>query len=156
MIFDANERLLLGELADVLIPAGDGFPSASEAGVSRVGLDQVLAFRPDLVGGLKRLIAAARGQSPVEFVAELRRTDPPGFALLTEFVPGAYFLNPQVREKLGYAGQGARPIDPRPDYLDDGLLRSVIDRGHIYRPTPESRDSVAFDGKAGAQASSKN
>jgi hypothetical protein len=136
MNFDANERELVGKLADVLVPASEGFPSASDAGVTGAGLDQVLSFRPDLAGGLKRLIVAARGRPAAEFVAELQRNDSMGFALLAEFVPGAYFLNPTVREKLGYAGQTPRPIDPHPDYLDDGLLQSVIDRGPIYRSTP--------------------
>jgi len=150
MSFDANERQMIGELADVLIPAGDGFPSASQAGVASAGLDQVLSFRPDLADALKRLSAAARGRSPAEFVAELQRNDPAGFTLLAEFVPGAYFLNSDVREKLGYAGQGARPIDPRPDYLNDGLLQSVIDRGPIYRPTPGSRGTAVSEGPAAA------
>ena len=136
MNFDANERELVGKLADVLVPASEGFPSASDAGVTGAGLDQVLSFRPDLADGLKRLLVAARGRPAAEFVAELQRNDSMGFALLAEFVPGAYFLNPTVREKLGYAGQTPRPIDPHPDYLDDGLLQSVIDRGPIYRSTP--------------------
>ena len=136
MNFDSQERAVLAELADVLIPAGEGFPSASAAGVARDGLDHVLSFRPDLADGLKRLIAAARRRPAAAFVAELQRSDPAGFALLAEFVPGAYFLNPRVREALGYTGQKARPIDPRSDHLDDGLLQSVIDRGPIHRPTP--------------------
>jgi hypothetical protein len=134
--FDSQERAVLSDLADVLIPAGEGVPSASDAGVTRDGLDQVLAFRPDLADGLKRVIAAARGCSAAEFVAELQRNDPAGFAVLAEFVPGAYFLNQRVREDLGYTGQKARPIDPRSDHQDDSLLQSVIDRGPIHRPTP--------------------
>jgi hypothetical protein len=132
---DSHERAVLAELADVLIPAGEGFPSASEAGVARDGLDRVLAFRPDLADGLKRLIAAADGRPAAAFVAELAHNDPAGFALLAEFVPCAYFLNQRVREELGYTGQKARPIDPRSDQ-DDGLLQPVIDRGPIHRPTP--------------------
>ena len=137
MSFDSEERAVLAGLADVLIPAGEGFPSASDAGVARDGLDQVLAFRPDLADGLKGVIAAARGCLPAEFVAQLPGNDPAGFALLAEFVPGAYFLNQGVRQALGYTGQTARPIDPRADHLDDGLLQSVIDRGPIHRPTPK-------------------
>lgn len=136
MTFDANERAVLAGLSDVLIPAGEGFPSASEAGVAGEGLDQVLAVRPDLAAGLKKLLASATGRLAAEFVAELQTNDPAGFGILAELVPGAYFLNPQVRAKLGYSGQGAHPIDPRPDYLDDGLLQSVINRGPVYRPTP--------------------
>jgi len=137
MTFDTNERSLLAALADLLIPAGDGFPAASAAGVAGSGLDQVLSFRPDLAPGLKKLLAAADGHPPAEFVSGLKANDPAGLGLLTELAPAAYFLNPDVRAKLNYHGQSPRPIDPRPDYLDDGLLQSVLDRGLIYRPTPK-------------------
>lgn len=137
MSIDANERAVLAGLANVLIPAGEGFPSASAAGVAGEGLDQVLAVRPDLAAGLKKLLASATGRPAAEFVAELQTSDPASFGILAELVPGAYFLNPQVRARLGYHGQDAHPIDPRPDYLDDGLLQSVINRGPIYRPTPD-------------------
>jgi hypothetical protein len=136
MNFDATERSTLAGLADVLIPAADGFPSASEAGVSAEGFDQVLSFRPDLAAGLKKLLSSARGRVPGEFVAELRRDDPAAFGILAELVPGAYFLNVAVRAKLGYDGQTPKPIDPRPDARDDALLESVIRRGPVYRATP--------------------
>ena len=47
----------------------------------------------------------------------------------------AYFLNPAMREAIGYPGLEARPIDPdaAPDYLADGLLDSVVARGPVYR-----------------------
>lgn len=136
MTFDANERAVLASLADILIPAGQGFLSASEAGVAGEGLDQVLAVRPDLVAGLKKLLASANGRSAAEFVAELQTKNLVSFGVLAEIVPGAYFLNPHVRAKLDYHGQGPRPIGPRPDYLDDELLQSVIDRGPVFRSTP--------------------
>lgn len=137
--FDANERVVLAALADVLIPAGEGFPAASAAGVAGEGLDQVLLFRPDLASGLKQLLAAARDRPPTEVIADLQKNDPPSFSVLAELVPGAYFLNPQVRAQLGYDGQAPRPIDPHLDFLDDGLLQSVIDRGPIYRATPSNQ-----------------
>jgi hypothetical protein len=57
--------------------------------------------------------------------------------MLAVSVPGAYFLNPKIRAAFGYAGQEAVPIDPNapPDYLEGGLLDSVINRGPVYRPT---------------------
>jgi len=136
MNLTSTERQLFAGLADLLIPAGNGFPSASEAGVANDGLDQVLAVRPDLLDPLKSLLLRARDRSPAEFLRELQTNDPAAFGLLAESVPGAYFLNPAVRAQLKYDGQSSRPIDPRADYLDDGLLQSVIDRGPIYRPTP--------------------
>jgi hypothetical protein len=136
MNFDATERSVLAGLADVLIPAGDSFPAASEAGVAGDGLDRILAVRADLAAGLKRILAESRGRDFAEMVAELRAKDPDGFGILAEIVPGAYFMNPRVRASLGYEGQTAHPIDPKPDPLDDGLLQSVINRGPIFRPTP--------------------
>jgi hypothetical protein len=136
MTFDKTERTLLARLADVLIPAGEGFPCASEAQVADNGLDQVLSFRPDLAPALKSILALARERNPVEAIAELKKADPALFAAFAEFVPGAYFLNDHVRALLKYRGQDPKPIDPSPDYLADGLLDSVIARGPIYRPTP--------------------
>lgn len=131
-----EERELLGTLADLLIPAGSGFPSASQAGVAHAGVDQLLAARPDLLRPLKGLLIEAKGKAPAEFLKDLQANDAMGFGVLAEVVPGAYFLNAEVRTKLKYDGQSGRPIELREDYLEDGLLQSVIDRGPIYRPTP--------------------
>jgi hypothetical protein len=137
-MLNADERALFGALADVLIPAGEGMPSASEAGVAGKWLDEVLEARPDLAEGLRDVLKKAAGREPRAVVEELRKGGAPAFGALAEIVPGAYFMNPSVREAIGYVGQDTRPIDPRPDYLDDGLLGSVISRGPIYRPTPGS------------------
>ena len=80
MTFDANERSVLAGQAEVLIPAGEGFSSASGAGVADQGLDLVLSVRPDLAPGLKRLLATANGRPTAEFVAELQNVDPAGLA----------------------------------------------------------------------------
>ncbi len=136
MSFDQNERALLAALADVLIPAAGGMPSASQADVAGQWLDAVLIARPDLDGRLKDVLEKARDGTPNDVVTDLRANDPVAFAVLAEIVPGAYFLNPDVQQAVGYAGQEPRPMDPRPDYMEDGLLESVIRRGRIYRPTP--------------------
>jgi hypothetical protein len=132
-------RELLGALADQLIPAGSGMPSASEAGVSGEYLDAVLRARPDLAAPLERALESVSGMAPGAAIAALRDTDPEGWGVLTTVVPGAYFLNPAIRSAIGYPGIEERPIDPDapPDYLEDGLLDSVIARGPVYRPTPD-------------------
>jgi hypothetical protein len=139
MSFDADQRAALAALADVLIPAGDGFPSASEAGVASEGLDQVISFQPGIEAGLMNVLEQSKTRPPVEAVVELQKNHPAAFGVLAEFVAGAYFLNPVVRARLGYAGQGPVPISPHPDYLDDGLLQSVLSRGPVYRPTPGTK-----------------
>ena len=137
MKFDAAQRAVLAGLADVLIPAGDGMPSASAATVAEEGLDQVLAAVPGLRASLADVLARAQGREPAEVVASLARTDPAAYGVLTEVVTAAYFMNPDVRKAVGYTGQGPSPLDPRVDYMEDGLLESVIKRGPIYRPTPK-------------------
>jgi hypothetical protein len=134
---DKDDRDVLARLADVLIPNGTDIPSASEADAAGHWLDQVLAARPDLENGLTDLLTIARGRDPREVIADLQANDASAFDVLTELVSGAYFMNPDVQRAIGYDGQGPRPIDPRPDYMEDGLLESVIQRGPIYRPTPE-------------------
>lgn len=137
MSFDQNERAMLAELADVLIPAADGMPSASQADVGGQWLDAVLTARPDLAGGLKDVLAKVRDKTADDGVTDLRANDPAAFGVLAEIVPSVYFMNPDVRQAIGYAGQKPTPIDPRPDYMEDGLLESVIRRGPIYRRTPD-------------------
>ena len=137
MTFDHEERTLLARLADVLIPAADGMPAASQADVAGQWLDAVLVARPDLGISLKEVLNKARHQSALMAITELRAHDHAAFEVLAEIVPAAYFMNPNVQQAIGYAGRQPRPMDPRPDYLDDGLLESVIRRGPIYRPTPD-------------------
>ena len=135
MISDAH-RAQLAAIADQLIPAGSGMPSASEAGVAGQFLDEVLAARPDLAAPLQATLASVAGLAPGAAIAQLRESD--GWGVLTAVVPGAYFLNPETREALGYPGHESRPIDPdaAPDYDDEGQLASVIERGPVYRATP--------------------
>jgi hypothetical protein len=135
MTLDQQERAILAQLADVLIPQGEDMPSASQAGVAGEWLDAVLLARPDLITGLKALLQRAASRVPAEVVAEWRASDPAAFGILAEVVPGGYFMNPDVRSALGYQGQNPLAIDPRPDYMEDDLLASVIRRGPIYRPT---------------------
>lgn len=131
------QRAHLGEIADQLIPAGGGMPSASEAGVSGQYLDEVLKSLPDLSDALDTVLAAVEGLGAAEAIVALR-ADPTGWGVLTAVVPGAYFMNPAIREAIGYPGLERRPIDEHaaPDYLADGLLDSVVSRGPVYRPTP--------------------
>ncbi len=137
MALSDSQRAQLGAIADELIPAGGGLPSASEAGVSGQYLDEVLTSLPDLRDALDTTLAGVDGLEPAEAIAVLRQ-DPAGWGVLTAVVPAAYFMNPAIRAAIGYPGLERRPIDPsaEPDYLADGLLDSVVARGPVYRPTP--------------------
>ena len=116
-------RERLAALADQLIPAEGGMPSASEAGAVGEWLDAVLAARRDFRAPLEELSASIGDVDPTEL------------AVLTAAVVAAYYMNPEVCERIGYAGQRAIPFDPdAPHYVD--LLESVRARAPVYRPTP--------------------
>jgi hypothetical protein len=87
--FDSKRRALLAALADVLIPSGDGMPSASGAGVAGRWLDEVLKLRPDFGSPLSAVLDDVRGAEPAAAVARLRTDDPAGLGVLAEVVAGA-------------------------------------------------------------------
>ena len=136
--FVEAQRTTLGRLADELIPAGDGMPSASQADVAGRWLDEVIRLRPDLGPKLAGILERFTAIDADVAIASLQTSDPDGFFVLTEVVAGGYFLNPEVRRAIGYPGQQSVPIVPEdpPDYERDGLLAPVLARGPIYRPTP--------------------
>ena len=139
--FDPGRRAALEAVANLLIPSGDGMPSASEAGVAGRWLDEVLRLRPDFGPPLAAVLDGLIGTDPEVALARLRSTDPAGFGVLAEVVAGGYFLNPKVRSAINYPGQQSVAIVPEqpPDYEQDGLIASVIARGPIYRPTPSRK-----------------
>jgi hypothetical protein len=136
--FDATARARLAALADALIPAADGMPSASEAGVAGEWLDAIVAAEPGFGPALAAVLDAADVADPAGELRRIESTDPAGWGTLTTVVAGAYFLNPAIAEAIGYPGRRAIPVDadPDPDWLEDGLLDSVKSRGPVYRPTP--------------------
>lgn len=136
--FHHARRAILAAAADVLIPSGDGMPSATQAGVAGRWLDEVLGLRPDFGAPLAAVLDGMKGAEVDAAVARLRTEDPAGFGILAEVVAGGYFLNPAVRAAIGYPGQQSVPIatEQPPDYEQDGLIASVMARGRIYRPTP--------------------
>jgi hypothetical protein len=133
-----GRRETLARLADVLVPASGGMPSASAVGVADVGVDLVLDARRDLRSVLARLLDEVEGEAPHEAIARLEGEahEPERFQALLVVVFGAYYMTPEVRRRIGYPGQEARPLDVMADiatYINEGLLDPVVERGPVYR-----------------------
>ena len=135
---DASRRTFLA-IADVLIPEAEGMPKASQVGVGGEILDRVLALRPDLREGFLRGLRAAAGKPPAEAAEALNRDDPAALGAIGLVASAGYYMSPQVRALIGYPGQESRPGDPdeTPEYVANGMLQQVIDRGPIFKPTPQ-------------------
>ena len=135
------QRARLAALADVLIAGGAGMPSASEADVHTQWIDRVITVRADMDTAV-RTVVELEGDA-AEVIANLQADTPPGLFVPFAFaVAGAYLINPRVRRELGYPGPAPMKNPALPGeaeaYLEDGILDAVIERGPIYRPTPDA------------------
>jgi hypothetical protein len=117
MILGDAEQRRLNALADRLIPPEDGMPSGRAGHV-----EDVLRARPDLITPLREILLSDEEPTPGQTV------------FVGEVVAGAYFLDEQVQDLIGYHGRRAVPIPPVPDYGD--LIGPVVERGPVYRAAP--------------------
>ena len=127
---NAGRRETFAAIADLLIPAAHGMPSAADV----VGDDRlrfVLRSRPDLVEPLAAALRPSLGDDPQARLDQLARDEPMNLAALQLVLVGGYYTDKRVRELIGYPGQVA--IDVRawevPAYLEEGLIDAVLARG---------------------------
>jgi hypothetical protein len=136
-----QDRDTFAAIADVLIPAAEGMPAASQVGVHQAVLDRILSLRPDLVENFLRGLRAAAGREAREAANLLNREDTAALSAIGLVASAGYYMQPQVRALIGYPGQEKRPEtdpDATPEYVSNGMLAQVIARGPIYKPTPKS------------------
>jgi hypothetical protein len=138
MSVDAAQRDRLRAFADVLIPAAHDMPAASEVGVADGQLDRVLRARPDLSEPLARALDRADPADHEGSLDALREQDPEAHEALLLAVVGGYYIDRDVRKRLGYTGQ--IPVEIRaeiiPNYVEEGLIDPLLARGPIYRSVP--------------------
>ena len=123
----ARLRERFERLADVLIPASDDMPAASEVGVGGELLDRVIRVRPDLADRLRSALEAG-GDDPQATLDALASQDHAAFRAVRYVVTAAYYLDTGVRWRLGYPGTVARPVRTLdfPEYLEEGLLDHLV------------------------------
>ena len=128
----------LRTFADVLIPAAHDMPAASEVGVADRQLDRVLGVRPDLAEPLGRALERVDPADHEGSLARLLDADRAAHDALLLTVVGGYYMDRDVRDRLGYTGQVPVEVRPEiiPDYVDEGLMEPLLARGPIFRPVP--------------------
>jgi hypothetical protein len=125
----------LRAFADVLIPAAHDMPAASEVGVADGQLDRVLRARPDLLEPLARALELVDPADHEGSLERLREQDLEAHDALLLAVVGGYYIDRDVRRRLGYDGQV--PVEVRaeiiPNYVEEGLIEPLLARGPIFR-----------------------
>jgi hypothetical protein len=126
-------------VADVLIPAAHGMPSAGEV-IDETRLAFVLGARPDLVEPLQAALRPELGDDPAARLAALA-VEPEALGALQLVVVGGYYTDKGVRDLIGYPGQLAKQVYAwkYPEYLEEGLIDAVLRRGPIWRDPATGR-----------------
>ncbi len=142
---DAVERTTFSAIADHLIPAAHGMPSAAEV-VDDDRLRFVVSARPDLFEPLRAALRADLGDDVEARLDRLGRDEPAVLSSLQLIIVAGYYTDRGVRERIGYPGQMA--IELRswevPPYIDEGLIDAVLARGATWRdPATGTRAIVA-------------
>jgi hypothetical protein len=141
------ERKGLLLVMDALIPAGDGMPSASEAG-GLAYLEQLASHEPQMAKELSHSLSTLEALSMRRFergfseltepdrisaLQEMERDAPPQFTLLRDTVYESYYTQPAIWKLIGYTPY---PTDHRGPHLkpfDEALLAEVRNRPKLYR-----------------------
>lgn len=140
LAIDDNRRATFTAIADHLIPAAHGMPSAGSV-VGDARLRFVLNARPDLAEPLRVALRPELGSDPAARLAALEREELDHHAALLLVVVGGYYTDKGVRDRLGYPGQLAKTIYSwqYPAYLEEGLIDQVLARGPIWRDPATGR-----------------
>lgn len=127
-------RAVLHGLADEMIPAGSGLPSANEVGMDAHLVDAVLTVRPDLTERLVAVLRPLVGVAPDLALAKIA-DHPESMDVVALVVAGGYLMSSDVAAVLKYPFQEGKLV--RSDELfrdiEAGLLDQVIEKGPIYR-----------------------
>ena len=138
------ERATFAAIADHLIPAAHGMPSAADV-LGEDRLRFVLNARPDLVEPLRAALRPELGDNVGARLDALGRDDPTVLGALQLVIVAGYYTDRNVRELIGYPGQMA--IDIRsweyPAYLEEGLVDAVLARGPVWRDPATGQRVVA-------------
>jgi hypothetical protein len=139
---DAGTRETFARIADHLIPAAHGMPSAGEV-LTEDRLRFVLSSRSDLLEPLRSALRPELG-SDVQARLDALAAEPSNLAALQLVIVAGYYTDKRVRELIGYPGQMA--IDVKswlvPSYIEEGLIDAVLARGPTWRDPRTGRRAV--------------
>jgi hypothetical protein len=137
---DEDRRTTFAAVADHLIPAAHGMPTAGDV-VGPARLRFVLRARPDLLEPLRMALRQELGTDPAARLAMLERDEPDHLGALLLVLVGGYYTDKHVRDLIGYPGQLAKKVPSwrYPDFMAEGLIDPVLARGPIWRDPATGR-----------------
>ena len=139
----AHDLVRLSEIADHLIPAAHGMPSAGDVlTADRVAF--VFNARPDLLEPVKEGLRLGLGGPLEEHLESLDTFMPAMYEAIKLVIVGGYYTDKRVRALIGYNGQEAIEVKSwlMPQYLEEGLIDAVLARGAVWRDPETGQRAV--------------
>jgi hypothetical protein len=124
-----DERSALRVAMDKIIPAGDGMPSASDAGGIEY-LDRVMRQEPEVASAIRDLLAELNVHRTLN---EFEAKAPKDFARLRDFVYESYYTRPRIWKLLGYENYPTDHKGPHLAPFDETILAEVRSKPKFYR-----------------------
>ncbi|HKU24706.1 MAG TPA: gluconate 2-dehydrogenase subunit 3 family protein [Candidatus Sulfotelmatobacter sp.] len=144
---DSDKHALLRAVIDEIIPAGNGMPAASDAGVltylERLAdqnpdfgkrLDQSLVSIEDLSQSRfhkKFLRVAVRQRMPI--LQKMEKLHPDSFSFLRDYTYEGYYTQPKIWSLMGYQFKPTNGGAPHMKPFDESVLAQVRTRPKYYR-----------------------
>ena len=137
----------LKTVMDLMIPASDGMPSASEAGGLRY-LESLMAHDKDAAADIGKGLAVADAFSERSFkktFSQLERNDqiavlkdmestaPGVFDALRAYIYESYYTQPDIWKRIGYELNPTDHVGPHLNPFDDSLLEKVRNMSKLYK-----------------------
>jgi hypothetical protein len=143
---DSEAKSTLAAIAEALIPAAHGMPSAAEV-LTDDRLRFVLNARPDLFEPLRAALRPDLGTGVQARLESLGRDEPANLSALQLVIVGGYYTDKRVRELIGYPGQMAIEVKSwlYPAYLEEGHIDAVLARGPVWRDPATGVRAVATE-----------
>jgi len=140
---DDTARDTFARVADHLIPAASGMPSAGEV-VTPDRLRFVLRSRADLLGPIRAALRSELGPDVRARLEALAAAEPANLGALQLAIVAGYYTDKRVRDLIGYPGQMAIEVKSWlvPEYLEEGLIDAVLARGAVWRDPSTGRRAV--------------
>jgi len=146
-VIAVRDRQALLLAMDAIIPAGDGMPSASQAG-GLAYMQQLTRNEPEMGKQLSQSLRTLEAMSVRRFergftelaekdrhlaLEELERDAPPQFSLLRDTVYESYYTQPAIWKLIGYVPYPTDHQGPHLKAFDESLLADVRNRPKLYR-----------------------
>ncbi len=146
-VIAASEKRMVLLVMDEIIPAGDGMPSASQAG-GMAYMERLAVNEPEVakqfgqslhildafsVRRFEREFSELEAEERISALEEMERDAPQQFGFLRGTVYETYYTQPAIWKLIGYVPYPTDRKGPHLKPFDDSLLANVRNRSKLYR-----------------------